>query len=401
MDASDRRWWSARRATLVAALALALGLAVAVVVLSSGSGMRRRAPAPAPTTTSIPRPPTPPPPGVQLGASVNRLFNDRTNTPANIDRQLRALQQTGATIARSDALWEAAEPSPPIRGVHRYDWTFDDLVAGSLAAHALRWLPIIDYSPSWTQSIPGRDHSPPRSASDYAAYAAALAARYGPGGSFWSAHRSLVARPADIYEIWNEPDNPAFWARSPDPARYAELYLLAHQAIKRVDPRSHVVVGGLTKPRSFLAAMLTDRPELRGQLDGVGIHPYGPDPSTVVDNIRSARLALRSLGTGGVVLYVTEFGWTTHPKGALNWLPERLRPGYIERTLAELGHLDCGVPAALVYTWVTPERDLSNREDWFGINSPGGGATPDAAAFASGLRQATAPGPQVRLCSGG
>ena len=47
---------------------------------------------------------------------------------------------------------------------------------------------------------------------------------------------------------------------------------------------------------------------------------------------------------------------------------------------------------------VTPFTD---REDWFGINSPGGGATPDAAAFASGLRQATAPGPQVRLCSGG
>jgi hypothetical protein len=284
--------------------------------------------------------------------------------------------------------------------VHRYDWSFDDLIARSLAAHGLRWLPIIDYSPSWAHSIPGHDHSPPSSGSDYAAYAAAFAARYGQGGSFWSAHPNLAVRPVDTYEIWNEPDNPVFWAPSPDPARYAELYLLAHRAISRIDSHAKVIVGGLTKPRSFLAAMLAASPELRGQLDGVGIHPYAPDPGGVLGNVRTARLALRSLGMGVVPLYVTEFGWTTHPRGALNWLPERLRPGYIARTLAGLGHLDCRVAAALAYTWVTPERVLSDREDWFGINSPGGGSSPDAAAFAAGLREATGPGAQLRLCSG-
>ncbi|HUE28290.1 MAG TPA: hypothetical protein VMP89_16065, partial [Solirubrobacteraceae bacterium] len=86
--------------------------------------------------------------------------------------------------------------------------------------------------------------------------------------------------------------------------------------------------------------------------------------------------------------------------GALDYLPERLRPGYIQLTLAALGHLDCGVAAALLYTWVTPERDPSNAQDWFGISPPGGGATPGTAAFAAGLRAATAPAPTDALCAG-
>ena len=81
------------------------------------------------------------------------------------------MKATGATVARSDAFWEAAEPHAPVNGSHQYDWSFDDRVAGSLAAHGLTWLPIIDYTAPWAQSVSGQDHSPPRSFADYAAYA--------------------------------------------------------------------------------------------------------------------------------------------------------------------------------------------------------------------------------------
>ena len=89
-----------------------------------------------------------------------------------------------------------AEPTAPVDGVHHYDWSFDDSIAGALAAHGLQWLPIIDYS-----AAVGRSRSPAAttrrrsSAADYAAYAGALAARYGAGGSFWRAHPELPARP--------------------------------------------------------------------------------------------------------------------------------------------------------------------------------------------------------------
>jgi hypothetical protein len=393
-------------------VAVALGAAVLIAVvliavLTSGGG-----PAPAshhaatappvtqrqpPATTPAPQPAA----TAQFGVNVGRLFNDRTYTPAQIDEQLAALRQTGATLARSDALWEAAEPTPPTGGIHHYDWSFDDSIATALAAHGLRWLPIIDYTAPWAQSIPGRDHSPPASAADYAAYGAALAHRYGPGGPFWSAHPNLTQEPVDTYEIWNEPDNPAFWSPAPDASAYASLYLSARTSIAAAQPSARVIVGGLTHPTTFVAAMLAAVPGLRGHVDGVGIHPYGANPLAVLAGVRAARLALGSLGLGSVPLYITEFGWTIHPPGSLDYLPQQLRPGYIERTLAALGHLDCGVVAALLYAWVTPERDAANPQDWFGIHPPGEGSSPDTIAFAAGLHTAASPGATISLCASG
>lgn len=390
-----------RLAALAAATALIAGVVLAIV-LSSGGGHRRHAvvaptTATAPTTTTAP---APPPTTNELGASVNRLFNAPGYTATQIDAQLAALQQTGATLARSDALWEAAEPTAPANGIHHYDWTFADRIAAALAAHGLRWLPILDYSAPWAQSIPGQDHSAPSSPGDFAAYAGALAQRYGSGGAFWSAHPELTAEPVDTYEIWNEPDNPAFWSPHPDASAYATLYARARDAIAAVQTGAHVIVGGLTHPRAFLPAMLAADPGLRGRIDGVAIHPYGGTPERVLGSVRGARLGLDALGLTGVPLYVTELGWTTQPPGALDYLPERLRPLYIERTLAELGHVDCGLAATILYTWVTPERNPADPQDWFGIHPPGGGSSTDTAAFAAGIRAAHAPGPAIALCGG-
>jgi hypothetical protein len=331
---------------------------------------------------------------------VNRLFNAGGYTAAQIDAQLAALQQTGATLARSDALWEAAEPAAPVAGTHRYDWSFADQIAGALAAHGLRWLPIIDYSAPWAQSIPGQDHSPPTSTTAYAAYAAAFARRYGTGGSFWQSHPEVQPEPIGTYEIWNEPDNPAFWSPTPDAAAYADLYARARAAIDAVQPEARVIVGGLTHPRSFLPEMLAADPALRGQIHGVAIHPYGRTPERILHSVRGARLELDTLGMAGVPLYITELGWTTRPPGALDYLPGSLRPGYIERTIAELGHVNCGIAATILYTWVTPERNPADPQDWFGIHPPDGASSPDTEAFAAGIRAATAPAPAIPLCGG-
>jgi hypothetical protein len=393
------RTFLGRRPALVAVLAAALiaGVVVAIVLATGGGGPAKHAPTPtASTTTTPPTTPT----AEQLGASVNRLFNSPGYTAAQIDAQLTALEQTGATIARSDALWEAAEPSPPTGSTHHYDWSFADRIAGALAAHGLRWLPIVDYSAPWAQSIPGQDHSAPSSVAAYGGYAAALAQRYGSGGTFWSAHPELRAEPVDTYEIWNEPDNPAFWAPRPDAAAFDDLYAAARRAIASVQPSARVIVGGLTQPATFLPAMLTADPALHGAIDGVAIHPYGRTPERVLRSVGAARGALDSLGLPDVPLYVTELGWTTSPPGALDYLPERLRPGYIERAISELGHVDCGVAATILYTWVTPERNPADPQDWFGIHPPGGGSSPDAEAFAAAVRAAQAPGPTIDTCGG-
>jgi hypothetical protein len=206
------------------------------------------------------------------------------------------------------------------------------------------------------------------------------------------------AEPVQTIEIWNEPDNPGFWMPTPDPERYAELYETARQAISSIDPQARVIVGGLTHPRAFLPDMLTAAPDLRGQLDGVAVHPYGGTPSIVLSQVRTARGVLRSLGLATVPLYVTEFGWTTSPRGALDYLTERLRAGYIRSTLAALGHTNCAVAGVVLYTWLTPERNLANPEDWFGISPPDGGGSVDTAAFTDALRVARAPGAELAVC---
>jgi hypothetical protein len=131
-------------------------------------------------------------------------------------------------------------------------------------------------------------------------------------------------------------------------------------------------------------------PVLRSQIDGVAIHPYAATPSAVLARVVQARQTLATLGLATVPLYVTEFGWTTSPQGALDWLPARLRPGYVESTLASLAASGCGVAAALLYTWFSPARNPSDAQQWFGIS----GSSTDVDAFAAGLREATRARPQ-------
>jgi hypothetical protein len=380
---SGKRW-------LAALLAAAL-VVVLLVIVSGGSGPRRRIIQPA--RPAAPAAPT----SEQFGANVNRLFDDRTFSQEQIDTQLAALRATGATIARTDTLWEATEPSAPTGAVHHYDWRFDDAVAGSLARHGLRWLALLDYAAPWARTRPTLLHSPPVPTA-FAGFAAAFAARYGAGGVFWHEHPELQALPVETYEVWNEPDNGEFWQPAPDPGAYADLYLATRAAIARVAPGARVVVGGLTKPTTFLPQMLASRPVLHSGLDGVAVHPYAPTPAAVLGRIRHDRRSLDSSGLADVPLYVTEFGWVTHPAGSRGYVPERVRRRYIATTMAVLGHTNCLIAAAVLYTWVTPERVASQHEDWYGIHSPHGGGLADSAAFAAGIRAGTRTGPPQPVC---
>jgi hypothetical protein len=147
--------------------------------------------------------------------------------------------------------------------------------------------------------------------------------------------------------------------------------------------------------------MLQAVPVLRGHVDGVAVHPYGR-PAVVVLRVRGARAALAGLGMGGVPLYVTEFGWSTQPPGLVGYTPAARRPAEIATVLETLGHLQCGLAATLLYTWVTPERNAADAQDWYGIANPTdpSAGTPDTAAFAAGLRAAAAPaaGPAPAPC---
>ncbi|MEA2495287.1 MAG: polysaccharide biosynthesis protein PslG [Thermoleophilaceae bacterium] len=328
--------------------------------------------------------------GVNLG-SVMRL------APAERDRHLAAITATGIEAARADAAWVTGEPVQvdPVSGTHSYDWSTFDTLAGSLAMHRLRWLPILDYSTGWSSSIAGDLFSPPTRDSDFAAYADAFAARYGRGGSFWATHPEIPSLPVEQYEIWNEPNAALFWHPQSDaPERYVDLYLLARDSIHRVDPAATVVTGGLleaaaeTSPRAFLRRMVDHRPDAVDRIDAVGYHPYLFTAGADLRAIERVRGTMADIGLARTPLAITEVGQT---RAAVS---DRTRAAIIGGLARRLPGTGLRVTNFVPYAWMTATGEGQPND--YGIAGWDATLDPAGAAFVrvvrSDARPATAAG---------
>jgi hypothetical protein len=319
-----------------------------------------------------------------FGANVGGLFRPGHPPTANALAELQALRATGATVARSDTFWQVAEMQPPVNGTHRYDWTYDDSVASTLALARLRWQPIIDYAAWWAANSNGgwNPGVAPGYTGDYAAYAGAFAARYGPGGRFWSDHPQLPPEPVTVFEIWNEPDLGMFWGPQPDLVEYATMFLQARATIRSVVPGAKVVIGGLVSPWQSLHALAAARPDLRGNVDGVGVHPYR---GTVAELMSAVASDLKvDAATVGAPLYVNEFGWQNNP-AAWQGATEAVRDSNLQQATQQLGR-NPYVADVEPYCW-----GCANPFDLYG--------TPGANAFAAAIAAAQPPPPGTRTSS--
>jgi hypothetical protein len=325
------------------------------------------------------------------GVNAQSLFE----LPAGqVDRHLATMAAAGLGIVRRDASWNAAEPARPVSGQHSYDWTRFDREVLAYAQHGLRWLPTLDYSNDWSGVAAPDPFSAPAGTADYAAYAGALARRYGPRGSFWALHPELEARPVRSYEIWNEPNSAHFWHPQENaPERYADLYMAAREAIRAVDPGARVIVGGLalsnnqvTSEHEFLERMYRHRPDLAGNVDAIGFHPYTATAAGVFVKLRELRETLARHGGGGIPIELTELGWTTVKT------PEPERAAALAALARELPGSDCNVTSLVPHTWISPESDPGNPDDWFGIYNRDGTSKPSGEAYLAAVRAVRASG---------
>jgi len=361
-----------RAVVLTVALAILTGIAVVLAVSGGGAPKPRTSVLPTRQATS------------DFGADVSAMFLNRPVGGASVDRSLGAVTADGLGLVRAAPLWEFTEPRPPLSGVHAYDWRFDDLIAGRLAAHGLKWIAVLAYAPGWASLTPRQLHGAPRVPADFAAYAGALASRY----------RGQIVG----YEIWNEENSAVFWRPTPDPAAYARLYLTARAAIHAVDPGVPVLVGGLANGTQFLPRLMSV-PGLAGQIDGFAVHPYGPNPTEVEARVRGYRLELRSLGGGEIPLYVTEYGWATQPAANPTYATPAQQGPYIGAVAQTLLRSDCDVRDVIFYAWSTAERTPTDRDQWYGIAGPAGAPTAASASVAKAARALIgSPGPTVQLC---
>jgi hypothetical protein len=247
--------------------------------------------------------------------------------------------RSGVGIVRQPFYWSRIETS-----AGHLDFSVYDHVVAAAAKAGLKLLPVVMNPPAWRSTAPARGASrgmyPPRDPAAMAALATALVQRYGPAGSFWAQHRSLTPSPIRSWQVWNEPNIPAFWASGPNPTGYAQLLKAVGAAIHAADPAAEVVAAGLPPfaggytITEFLDGMYAAG--ARGTFDTMAIHPYAPTAAGVLSVLQEARDELNRLGDPGRPLWATEFGWATGGPRTTITLSETAQATVVHDSLALL-----------------------------------------------------------------
>lgn len=253
-----------------------------------------------------------------------------------------------------------------------YDFAAYDELIGKLARFGLEPITYVFGTPAL---FADESNMPPTVSTEalraWDDFLVAAAERYGPGGEFWEVFArtdpGVEPRPLRIWEIWNEPNGPAFWNPDPSPADYATLLKRSERALHSVDPEAQIMVAGMfatpSKPGAILATdflrELFEQPNLAEAVNLVGIHPYGPSLADVEGQMEDAHAILERAGVDDRGVWVTEIGWGSNPRAAnpLAKTPARqatlLRRAY-ELMLSERRRWN--VQGVLWYTW----RDAAN-----------------------------------------
>jgi hypothetical protein len=241
--------------------------------------------------------------GVNVGAGVL--------TGPGGDAQAQLMVRSGVESVRVVFNWAQAQPAPgPI------SFAQTDAVVRVAATRGLRVLPIVMYAPAWASASPGSAafSLSVRNSGAYAAYAAALVARYGPRGSFWAQNPGVPRRPLRDWQVWNEPAASYFWSPRPFARTYARLIRAAAPAIHRVDRGAKVVLGGLNSTRSSTSWGDLDRlyrAGLRRHYDVLALHPFSlrVDRRGVLETVRRNQQVQRKRRDRGPRVWLTEISW--------------------------------------------------------------------------------------------
>jgi hypothetical protein len=398
----------------VAALAVLVAGAFAIILLTGGDSE----PSP-PQPTGAPK--TVDPDDAFFGVNEPLIYeNQQLGQMALADAHAAAIAASGIEWVRLSTSWRGEEPNPPVEGQRAYTWIFLDGAVGTLANHDLPVELTLFTTPNWAADDPealatcGPATAPISSAKGLPSYAAAVAERYGPDGTFWTEHPEIDPVPLHGIEIWNEPNWNAFWCPEPEPARYADIFVESAKAVAKVDPDIPVITGGLTSvfdddadavsqgmdANEFMRQALEARPEIAKLADAAGFHPYDVDVSGVFDRIAKFRSGLDAIGMEDVPIEVNEAGWPT--QGPAYAVDEGERASLTSELALDSWTSNCDVSGLALYAWRTTQAAPGASDLWYGISDP---ATAEpyetATAYAdeiSDLRASKRPAPDGGPC---
>ena len=340
--------------------------------------------------------------GLQTGIS----YGDRLiwMSDDELGSALDTATYVGATLVRADLSWEDIQPTGP----DGYSWFLFDRVVAAAKARGLTVLPVLAYTPAWARPDGcASDRCGPRDLAAFAAFARAAAERYMPRG-------------VHTWEIWNEPNTSEFWGPAADPHAYTALLTATSKALRDVDPRAFVVLGGLA-PASTGAGdveqteFLAQVSRLGGNrvVDAVGYHPYTYPllPSsetgwgTAWEKIDQTPVSLRSVlaefGTPDLPVWITEVGAPTGGPGeAADGSSEATGPtthvteALQARIAADAVHAAAAEPSIRTLIWYSDRDQVSaapTSEDFYGLYRTDGSAKPALCALHEAITRSPCP----------
>jgi hypothetical protein len=321
---------------------------------------------------------------VGLNANVSGWGGDGTSP-----RMQQVVSQTGARWLREEFWWQRLEPS---RG--SFDFSYYDHFMQVAAQQGERVMPVVDVTPAWAGAT---DNTIPADPSTYAGVIAAIAKRYGPGGTFWSQNPGLPAGSAiTTVELWNEPyydngDNGDY-----DPGRYANLVKAAVTAGRAANRGVHYLLAAETTGRqvgsswiNWIDALYQAMPDLNSYFDGVAIHPYGHDTTGLTGmgdrQLRRTELIHQLFAEHGAddkPLWVTEVGWPTCTSGSDRCTTDAGQAASLSQLVAYLhGSWAPYVKAVFLYHYEDLGSDPGNSENFYGLTTATHQAKPVLAIF--------------------
>jgi hypothetical protein len=350
--------------------------------------------------------------------------NDNWNGPGDLSlasgigvQLYRARIQLNCVDPNHSGNFDFTDPSSACGGI-----SYDQLV-GALADRGMTLLPILINLPGGIAvppTVDGANGSP--TISEFAAFAAAAAARYGPDGSFWPTC-GCSPQPIQAWEIWNEENNGYWWGGDASASAYATVFDATRIALRGVDPLARVVVGGLTyAPNgdpSFVAPAQMIHTLAAGNanaFDAVAVHPYSDAvgatsaqlAQSAMDYVNETAQAVEAAtgpsasGAPRQQIWITEMGWSDTDN-----TPATIAAGFQDFiTDINDGARSADNIGPVLWYMLRDNSTISQRDDALGLrytNSDGGDAGPKPiwSVFATVAQQAgTIPLPPALSDSG-
>jgi hypothetical protein len=320
---------------------------------------------------------------------------------ADLDRQAA----TGVGAMRENIHWDLIE-----RSAGQYDFSTLDAMVGDMARRGLTMMPDLLYAPNFYTAKPaGTTKStqyPPKDPATMAAFATKLVKRYGPRGTFWCKPRGLLGAvsgvkcdrpytPITTWQVWNEPNYPAWWGGTPNAAEYTQLLTAVSKAIHKADRKARVMAGGVTN--KAVSEGYIDQLYGSGAakyFDILALHPYGSTVSAEVDYVRQLRNAMVAHGDGKKPLALTEYGWSdggaASPQTTTTLCQAALDYAVTQKYRALRQQL--GIDSIYAFYWNDQPANPKSAWPYFaGLTKTNGTAKPALAAFTAAVKDQPPP----------